>query len=72
MYRKDQNLDLCFFILYVNDNPDCLQFSSAYMYADNSTKDLSDKCIDVIEYKLNRDLINTLEWMSKHKLTINL
>lgn len=33
---------------------------------------ISDKSIDVIEYKLHRDLINTLEWMNKIKLTINL
>lgn len=44
-----------------------------YMYADNTTQDVSDtcKCIDVIENKLNRDLINTLWWMNKNMLTIN-
>lgn len=34
---------------------------------------MSENCIAVIEYiKLLRDLINTLEWMNKNKLTINL
>lgn len=60
-----------FFILYVNDYPVCLQYTSAHMYADDTTQDVSDKCIDVIEYKLHRDLINTLEWMNKYKLSIN-
>lgn len=41
------------------------------MYADDTTQDVSDKCIDVIEYELHRDLINTLEWMNKYKLSIN-
>jgi hypothetical protein len=42
------------------------------MYADDTTQDLSDKSIDVIENKLLYDLKNTLEWMDKNKLTINL
>lgn len=41
------------------------------MYADDTTQDVSDKCIDVIEYELHGDLINTLEWMNKYKLSIN-
>lgn len=35
-------------------------------------QDVSDKCIDVIEYKLHRNLIKTLEWMNKNNLTISL
>lgn len=31
-----------FFILNVNDYPDCLQYSSANMYADDNTLDVSD------------------------------
>jgi hypothetical protein len=59
-----------FFMLYVNDYPNCLQHSAAHMYADDTTQDLSDKSIDVIENKLLCDLKNTLEWMDKNKLTI--
>ncbi|XP_061162947.1 blastula protease 10-like [Saccostrea echinata] len=44
----------------------------AHMYADDTTQDVSDKSINVIENKLHSDLINTLEWMEKNKLTINL
>lgn len=40
-----------FFTLYVNDYPDCLHYSSAHMYADDTTQDVSDKYIDVIVYK---------------------
>ena len=54
-----------FFMLYVNDYPNCLQHSAAHMYADDTS-------IYVIENKLLRDLKNTLEWMDKNKLTINL
>lgn len=33
-------------------------------------QDVSDKCMDVIEYKLHRNLIKTLEWMNKNNLTV--
>jgi hypothetical protein len=59
-------------MLYVNDYPNCLQHSAAHMYADDTTQDVSDRSIDVIENKLLRDLENTLEWMDKNKLRINL
>lgn len=58
--------------LFFIHNPDCLHYSSAHMYANDTTQDASDKCIDIIEYKLHRDLIVTLEWMNKNKHTINL
>jgi hypothetical protein len=59
-------------MLYVNDYQNCLQHSAAHMYADDTTQDVSDKSIDIIENKLMHDLRNTLEWMDKNKLTINL
>lgn len=58
--------------LFFIHNPDCQHYSSAHMYANDTTQDASDKCIDIIEYKLHRDLIVTLEWMNKNNHTINL
>lgn len=37
-----------------------------------TTQDISDKFTGVIEFKVHRDLFNTLEWMNKNKLTFNL
>lgn len=61
-----------FFILFVNDYPKCLRHSHATIYADDTSQDVSDKCIDVIERKLKDDLINSINWMKCNKLTMNL
>ena len=61
-----------FFILFVNDYPKCLKHSTVTIYADDTTQDVSDKSIDVIEKKLHEDLLNSMNWMSRNKLTMNL
>ena len=38
-----------FFILFVNDYPNCLKHSTVTIYADDTTQDVSDKSIDIIE-----------------------
>ena len=49
------------FILFVNDYPKCLKHSNITIYADDSTKDISHKSIDVIEQKLHEDLLNSMQ-----------
>lgn len=44
-------LEPLFFILYVDDYLDCLRYSLAHMFAEDTTHDEPDKRIDVIEYK---------------------
>ena len=61
-----------FFILFVNDYPKCLNHSNVTIYADDTTKDISHKSIDVIEQKLHEDLSNSMQWMGRNKLTMNL
>jgi hypothetical protein len=61
-----------FFILFVNDYPTCLTHSTVNIYADDTTQDVADKSVDVIEKKLKDDLLHSIEWMQKNKLTINL
>ena len=61
-----------FFILFVNDYPTCLTHSTVNIYADDTTQDVADKSVDVIERKLKDDLLHSIEWMQKNKLTINL
>ena len=61
-----------FCIVFVNDYPECLQYSETHMYADDKTQDVSGKSIDVIETKLRADLLNSMKWMGKNKLTMNL
>ena len=61
-----------FFILFFNDYPDCLEYAEAHMYADDTSQDVLGKSIDVIETKLRADLLNSMKWMEKNKLTMNL
>ena len=61
-----------FFILFVNDYPKCLKHSNVTIYADDTTQDISHKLIDVIEQKLHENLLNSLQWMERNKLTMNL
>ena len=42
------------FILFVNDYPNCLKHSTVTIYADDTTQDISDKSIDIIEKKLHK------------------
>ena len=42
------------------------------MYADDTSQDVLGKSIDVIETKLRADLLNSMKWMEKNKLTMNL
>jgi hypothetical protein len=61
-----------FFILYKNDYPKCLKHSSITMYADDTSQDVSDKSVDVIESKLQEDFKLCAEWMLRNKLSINI
>lgn len=61
-----------FFILFVNDYPKCFKHSNVNIYADDTTQDVSHKSIDVIEQKLYEDLLCSVNWMNRNKLTMNL
>lgn len=63
-----------FFILFVNDYPKCLKYSNVtiYMYADDTSQDVTDKSVDIIETKLICDLKSSMNWMNENKLTMNL
>jgi hypothetical protein len=42
------------------------------MYADDTSQDVSDKSVDVIESKLQEDLKLCAEWMLRNKHSINI
>jgi hypothetical protein len=41
-----------FFILFVNDYPRCLKYSNVTIYADDTSQDITDKSVDIMETKL--------------------
>lgn len=71
-----RHLRLCFFFYsgnhWTTKVPICESVLSKHFIRRLLYQDVSDKCIDVIEYKLHRNLTKTLEWMNKNNLTISL
>ena len=63
---------LLFILFVLNDYPKFLTHSHATIYADDTSQDVSDKSIDTMEYKLKEDLANSMQWMKRNKLTMNL
>ena len=62
-------LGLLLFLLYINDLPQCLNFSHPQMYADDTSITYAGKDFD--DY-LNKDLKSVNTWLSSNKLTLNL
>ena len=59
------------FILYINDLPNCLEFSVPQMYADDTHLTFAGREPDLIERNLNHDLSNISDWLVANKLTLN-
>jgi hypothetical protein len=56
------------FLLYINDMPDSLKYSTPSLYADDTEIYLSSKDCDDIVIKINLDLENIRKWMLQNKL----
>ena len=59
------------FIIYINDLPNCLQYSQPRMYSDDSNLSFASSSTNNIEVKLNDDLVRVNEWLIANKLTLN-
>jgi len=60
------------FLLYMNDLPQCLDFSHPRMYADSTSITYAGKDVKEIYDFLNKDLKSINTWLSANKLTLNL
>ena len=60
------------FLICINDLPNSLQYSSARMFADDTTLTASDKSISELQVTINHDLANVKQWLSANKLSLNL
>ena len=60
------------FLLYINDLPDCLQHSSARMYADDTNLTITTKTVTKASETANEDLENVKQWLLANKLSLNL
>ena len=59
-------------LLYINDLPQCLDFSHPRMYADDTSITCAGKDLNEIDDYLNKDLKSVNTWLSSNKLTLNL
>ena len=60
------------FLIYINDLPGSLEFSSARMFADDTTLTASGESVLDAEVAINHDLANIKQWLSANKLSLNL
>ena len=60
------------FLLYINDLPNCLQHSSARMYADDTNLTITTNTITKASETANEDLENVKQWLLANKLSLNL
>ena len=65
-------LGLVLFLLYINDLPQCLNFSHPRMYADDTTITYAGKDLIEIDDYRNKDFKSVNTWLSSNKLTLNL
>ena len=59
------------FLIYINDLPNCITYSRARMFADDTNLTYASNNIYDINNKFNEDLANVAEWLSANKLTLN-
>ena len=69
---QGSNLGPLLFLIYVNDLPNCLSFSSASMFADDTNLTTAGISAEVVQSRLNQDLEKVHRWLLANKLTLNI
>ena len=69
---QDSNLGPPLFHIYVNDLPDCLSFSNASLFADDTNLTTRGLSVEVAQSRLNEDLEKVHRWLLANKLTLNI
>ncbi|CAB3980152.1 RNA-directed DNA polymerase from mobile element jockey-like [Paramuricea clavata] len=60
------------FLIYINDLPNSLEYSSTRMFADDTILTVSGKSMQDVEVAINHDLTNVKQWLSANRLSLNL
>ena len=66
------NLGPLLVLIYVNDIPLCLSFSSASLFADDTNLTTSGISAEVVQSRLSGDLEKVHRWLLPNKLTVNI
>ena len=59
------------FLIYINDLPNCVKYSSTRMFADDTNLTASGSSIPEIKTMLDKDIECLVEWLCVNKLTLN-
>ena len=54
------------FIIYINDFKNCLKFSEAIMFADDTTLLFKDSNMETLNQKVNNDLASAADWLAEN------
>ena len=60
------------FLTYINDLPNCLNFTTPRIFADDTSITAFGKTLEDTEIELNNDLINIRNWLTANKLSLNI
>ena len=60
-----------FFLIYINDLPQCLNHATVRLFADDTNLTVAGISIQEIESNMNRDLAYVNEWLLANKLSFN-
>ena len=71
-FCQGSNIGPLLFLIYVNDLPNCLSFSNASLFADDTNLTTSDISFEVVQSRLNEDLEKVYRWLLANKLTLNI
>lgn len=69
---QGSNLGPLLFLIYVNDLPHCLKYSSTGMFADDTNLTVEAKTSSELADMLNADLENVHNWLLANRLSLNL
>ena len=73
-YSSRIDPETLFFLVYINDLPNCLSYCTPRMFADDTTLTVSVKSSQPQDLSLamNHDLNNVNDWLMANKLCLNL
>ena len=59
------------FLIYINDMPNILKYSTPIIFADDTNLIFSSKSFDILQTNIQDDLYNLTHWLFSNKLTLN-
>ena len=69
---RGSNVGPLLFLIYVNDLPNCLSFSNASLFADDTNLTTSGISVEVVQSQLNEDLEKVHRWLLANKLNLKI